>query len=324
MTRRAPASAATAHSDAAGSTVSVLPIGEHQVALSGAPDRSGELAPVQRLTEHDRRRLENSSAALARRIGLAIPHPIERRCHLSSNAASDADDAGQRAVQLDDAAARSARSLVQAIDVLRDHPGVDGAGKVGERDMRGVGHRRPGRMTQPGLPGPAPQGRVAEIGLVGEQLLRSRIRVHRPCGPRKSGMPESVEMPAPVSTVTRLTPRTQAGTPSEALIWTSSPLRPGHASWWCRGGVAVCAGVAGPCVLVVPGRPVIVGDYPGPMTRSASPASRRSPRVRPRGDPARLASWARFSTGRPPGALPSRDAGRASEPAATAPGRRWR
>src|SRR6185369_8311078 len=27
--------------------------------------------------------------------------------------------------------------------------------------------------------------------------------VHRPCGPRKSGMPESVEIPAPVRTTTR-------------------------------------------------------------------------------------------------------------------------
>src|SRR3954468_23697566 len=27
--------------------------------------------------------------------------------------------------------------------------------------------------------------------------------VHSPCGPRKSGMPESVEMPAPVRTTTR-------------------------------------------------------------------------------------------------------------------------
>src|SRR5687768_3815236 len=27
--------------------------------------------------------------------------------------------------------------------------------------------------------------------------------VHRPCGPRKSGMPESVEMPAPLRTTTR-------------------------------------------------------------------------------------------------------------------------
>src|SRR5688500_17644801 len=33
--------------------------------------------------------------------------------------------------------------------------------------------------------------------------------VHRPCGPRKSGMPESVEMPAPVRTTTRLAASTQ-------------------------------------------------------------------------------------------------------------------
>src|SRR5213075_897137 len=31
----------------------------------------------------------------------------------------------------------------------------------------------------------------------------SGFLVHRPCGPRKSGMPESVEMPAPVSTTMR-------------------------------------------------------------------------------------------------------------------------
>ena len=30
------------------------------------------------------------------------------------------------------------------------------------------------------------------------------LRVHTPFGPRKSGMPESVEIPAPVSTTTRL------------------------------------------------------------------------------------------------------------------------
>src|SRR5713226_1714647 len=38
--------------------------------------------------------------------------------------------------------------------------------------------------------------------------------VHRPCGPRKSGMPDSVEMPAPVNATTRLAwsiqPRTRS------------------------------------------------------------------------------------------------------------------
>src|SRR5688572_21015973 len=36
--------------------------------------------------------------------------------------------------------------------------------------------------------------------------------VHRPCGPRKSGMPESVEMPAPVRTTTRSAAFTQSQT----------------------------------------------------------------------------------------------------------------
>src|SRR5690242_18779344 len=38
--------------------------------------------------------------------------------------------------------------------------------------------------------------------------------VHNPCGPRKSGMPESVEMPAPVSTTTRCAPSIQRLTSS--------------------------------------------------------------------------------------------------------------
>src|SRR5262245_51408251 len=44
--------------------------------------------------------------------------------------------------------------------------------------------------------------------------------VHRPCGPRKSGMPESVEMPAPVRTTTRCAASTQL------LTW--SITRSGH------------------------------------------------------------------------------------------------
>src|SRR5215467_15642615 len=51
------------------------------------------------------------------------------------------------------------------------------------------------------------------------------FRVHSPCGPRKSGIPESVEIPAPVSTVTARTPRTHEGTTSSArLPSTPKPL----------------------------------------------------------------------------------------------------
>ena len=40
----------------------------------------------------------------------------------------------------------------------------------------------------------------------------SGLLVHSPCGPRKSGMPESVEIPAPVSTTTRRAPSIQPRT----------------------------------------------------------------------------------------------------------------
>src|SRR5581483_8145573 len=41
--------------------------------------------------------------------------------------------------------------------------------------------------------------------------------VHSPCGPRKSGMPESVEMPAPVSATTRRAAPIQERTSSTGL-----------------------------------------------------------------------------------------------------------
>src|SRR5215471_11544157 len=51
------------------------------------------------------------------------------------------------------------------------------------------------------------------------------FRVHSPCGPRKSGIPESVEIPAPVSTVTARTSRAHEGTTSSArLPSTPKPL----------------------------------------------------------------------------------------------------
>src|SRR3954467_14150800 len=44
------------------------------------------------------------------------------------------------------------------------------------------------------------------------------LRVHSPWGPRKSGIPESVEMPAPVRATTRRAPSTQARTRSVPCI----------------------------------------------------------------------------------------------------------
>src|SRR3954463_8001435 len=45
-----------------------------------------------------------------------------------------------------------------------------------------------------------------------ESFSASGFLVHTPCGPRKSGMPESVEMPAPVSATTRSALATQLWT----------------------------------------------------------------------------------------------------------------
>src|SRR4029434_2022642 len=60
------------------------------------------------------------------------------------------------------------------------------------------------------------------------------LRVHTPCGPRKSGMPESVEMPAPVSATMRRAPRTQART----VAMSASAMGPS--------GAAEIDGVEGP------------------------------------------------------------------------------
>src|SRR4029077_288396 len=46
--------------------------------------------------------------------------------------------------------------------------------------------------------------------------------VHTPCGPRKSGMPDSVEIPAPVRATTRAAPSSQDRTSSIASRMTSS------------------------------------------------------------------------------------------------------
>src|SRR5919197_40749 len=46
----------------------------------------------------------------------------------------------------------------------------------------------------------------------------SGFLVHTPCGPRKSGMPESVEMPAPVRTTTRSAAAIQRWTSASKVL----------------------------------------------------------------------------------------------------------
>src|SRR6185503_4516943 len=49
--------------------------------------------------------------------------------------------------------------------------------------------------------------------------------VHSPCGPRKSGMPESVEMPAPVRTTTLEADSIQPRTASVLVVMAALQLR---------------------------------------------------------------------------------------------------
>ena len=68
--------------------------------------------------------------------------------------------------------------------------------------------------------------------------------VHRPFGPRKSGIPESVEMPAPVSTTTRRAAVTRRrASPSDS--WSIGPWSLGPWSlgpWW----VSIAASMPSP------------------------------------------------------------------------------
>src|ERR1022692_1079033 len=60
---------------------------------------------------------------------------------------------------------------MQTVDVLRDHRSVEDVTQPGQRQVGGVGLGGPGRVMQPGLPGPVPYGRVADVGLIGREPL---------------------------------------------------------------------------------------------------------------------------------------------------------
>ena len=149
--------------------------GEHQVAAGRGADGRGQYRAIQRLAEHDRRGLEHAATSLARRISLACPDPAERRVHLAAFAAADADDPVHRAVQLEHAFVRRPGPLVEAVDVLSDHPGVDRRAESRERRVSGVRDRGPRWMREPGLPGPAAQGGITDVGIVGGQPLGCRV-----------------------------------------------------------------------------------------------------------------------------------------------------
>ena len=114
---------------------------------------------------------------------------------------AEALDRVHGAVDLDDALGRRARGLVQPVDVLGDERVQRGAPlELGERAVAGVGlaaEQLALGAVAPHLPAVLGVGHVV---LDRRRLLGRGSLVHMPFGPRKSGMPDSVEMPAPVST----------------------------------------------------------------------------------------------------------------------------
>ena len=72
--------------------------------------------------------------------------------------------------------------------------------ELDHRPMAGVGLGRPGRVVQSLLPRQPPHLGVGHVVVDVRGALGLRVLGPEPFGPRKSGMPLSVEMPAPVST----------------------------------------------------------------------------------------------------------------------------
>ena len=135
-----------------------------------------------------------------------------------------------RAVHLDDPVRVDARLLVQPVDVLRDDGG-EAALTAGARRSRGG--RRSGWPSTPDCPAGCATlagGRRDRRGSARSSPVfsASGFFVHTPFGPRKSGMPESVEIPAPVSTTIRSAARTiaHARAMSSSVAASDIPIHP--------------------------------------------------------------------------------------------------
>ena len=145
----------------------------------------------------------------------------------------------------------------------------------------GVGPGLPGGRRQTVAPGPAPDLGVASGRRAGWPSSRPPgSLVHTPLGPRKSGMPESVEMPAPVSTSTRRPPSPARGPAPAGVRARLDAPSPDHGRLRARHGTS-CGAPTGRSLA--PGRAGI-GVAPGPAVASGD-VSRRSdpcaPQLRP-------------------------------------------
>ena len=231
MTTRAPAAFAPGTQFGGRVDAQRRPDGEQEVALLADLQRPVDHLRHERLAEGDRVALEDPAAHEARRIVLAGPDPLERLGHRPAVVAAPAPRPPHRAVDLDDQLGVGARPLVQPVDVLGDD-GVQLARAVAARRSRRG--RRSARRPNAGdwrcdCATPA-GGRPDRRGSAGSSPSSPRpgFFVHTPCGPRKSGMPESVEIPAPVSTVMRSASSIHARTVSRSSTSeaVTSPVSP--------------------------------------------------------------------------------------------------
>jgi hypothetical protein len=118
-----------------------------------------------------------------------------------------------------------AGGLVQPVDVLGDE-GVQttSALELVHQLVPPVRLGGPHRRVEPVEPGRTAHLRVGEVVLDVRRLLGGRVAGPDPFRAAKSGMPESVEMPAPVSTTIRSAAATAAAaavTPTGTVRWSS-------------------------------------------------------------------------------------------------------
>ena len=156
-----------------------------------------------RLAERDGRGLDETAAARCSAAQFVACEGCEHVRDLVARRAIEAMGVGRVAVQLDDCVLGDARVLMQPVDVLGDdggdlaasHQRLDGAVAA-----IGLGLAEDRLALEPPPPGLAPR-LVARRGSPGSRSAPACVQM--PPGLRKSGMPDSVLMPAPVKTTAR-------------------------------------------------------------------------------------------------------------------------
>ena len=236
ITRRAPFESAI--SGSAGGRVDAERGAEREEHVAA---RRGPLRPVQVLghevlAEADRGGLQHPAAHEARRVLLAGLDPLPasrpsgpRHPHCRHFASCTVP---WISISRD---ARRPGGEVQPVDVLGDervHRRL--LLQLRDRAVAGVRLRLPDLAAQPVLPRELPDLGVRDVVLERRGLLRRGVLRPDPCGPRKSGMPDSVEIPAPVRITIARASRSHVAMVSSAsssAIGSSVPAASGRSKW---------------------------------------------------------------------------------------------